>query len=94
MSDTYSFIHSFFSPPQYYFQKQDLAPIAGKMRRCHALYDCEADREDELSFKEGEFILITSEKTEDEDWMEGFIEDNPKRKGLFPASFVQIIPEQ
>lgn len=78
---------------QYYFQKQDLAPMAGKMRRCQALYECEADREDELSFKEGEFILITSEKTEDEDWMEGFIEGNPKRRGLFPASFVQILPE-
>lgn len=68
--------------------------MAGKIRRCRALYDCEADREDELSFTEGEFILITSEKTEDEDWMEGFIEGNTNRKGLFPASFVQILPEQ
>ena len=79
---------------QYYFQRQDLAPMAGKIRRCQALYDCEADRDDELSFKEGEVILILSEKTDDEDWMEGIIEGDINRRGLFPASFVQMLTEQ
>ena len=64
------------------------------MLKCRALYDCEADREDELSFKEGEVILVLSEKTEDEDWMEGFIEGDLSRRGLFPTSFVQMITPQ
>lgn len=62
-------------------------------RRCRALYDCEADREDELSFKEGEIIIILSEITDDEDWMEGFIEGYPERRGVFPSSFVHILKE-
>ncbi|XP_023234097.1 arfGAP with SH3 domain, ANK repeat and PH domain-containing protein-like isoform X2 [Centruroides sculpturatus] len=62
-------------------------------RRCRALYDCEADREDELSFKEGEIIIIISEITDDEDWMEGFIEGFPERRGVFPSSFVHILKE-
>lgn len=55
------------------------------------MYDCEADREDELAFKEGEIILITNDKTDDDDWMEGHIEGETIRKGVFPTSFVQMI---
>ncbi|RWS08892.1 arf-GAP with SH3 domain: ANK repeat and PH domain-containing protein 2-like protein [Dinothrombium tinctorium] len=62
-----------------------------KLRRCRALYDCEADRDDELAFKEGEIIVILNEKTDDEDWMEGMIEGEPHRKGVFPTSFVQML---
>ena len=65
------------------------------LRRCQALYDCEADREDELSFSEGEVIVITRDTTEDEDWMEGFLERDPRRTlGLFPASFVRFFSTQ
>lgn len=67
--------------------------MTGKIRRCQALYDCDADRDDELSFKEGEILLILSDKTDDEDWMEGFVEGDVNRRGLFPASFVQILTE-
>ena len=35
-------------------------------RQCVALYDCEADNDDELSFHEGEVINIISE--DEEDW--------------------------
>ena len=35
-------------------------------RRCRALYDCNADNEDELSFQEGEVIIIDRE--EEDDW--------------------------
>ncbi|XP_022242958.1 arfGAP with SH3 domain, ANK repeat and PH domain-containing protein-like [Limulus polyphemus] len=59
--------------------------------RCKALYDCEADREDELSFSEGEIIVIISETTDDEEWMEGMIEGEPQRRGVFPASFVHML---
>lgn len=48
--------------PQLVFQKKSL----GRMRRCLAKYDCEADNEDELSFLEGEVILIIKE--EEDDW--------------------------
>ncbi|ESO83203.1 hypothetical protein LOTGIDRAFT_179801 [Lottia gigantea] len=59
-------------------------------QRCRALYDCEADNEDELSFKEGEIIVILRE--EEEEWWEGEIEKEPFRRGLFPVSFVKICP--
>ncbi|XP_054717198.1 arfGAP with SH3 domain, ANK repeat and PH domain-containing protein-like [Uloborus diversus] len=64
-----------------------------KQRRCRALYDCDADREDELSFKEGEVIIIISEITDDDDWMEGSIEGQPERRGVFPSSFVHVLKE-
>lgn len=36
------------------------------LRRVRALYDCNADREDELTFRTGE-IIVVSEK-EDSNW--------------------------
>ncbi|XP_054266404.1 arfGAP with SH3 domain, ANK repeat and PH domain-containing protein-like isoform X2 [Macrosteles quadrilineatus] len=59
--------------------------------RCKALYDCSADNEDELSFKEGDIILVTSSSTEDENWMEGALERDPSVKGMFPISFVYML---
>jgi len=64
-----------------------------RAKRCRTLYDCNADREDELAFKEGEMIVILSEKTDEEAWMEGFIEGEPERKGVFPVNFVEMIPD-
>eukprot|EP00094_Tigriopus_californicus_P003255 TCALIF_03130-PB protein Name:"Similar to Asap2 Arf-GAP with SH3 domain, ANK repeat and PH domain-containing protein 2 (Mus musculus)" AED:0.23 eAED:0.23 QI:0/0.83/0.71/1/0.66/0.71/7/921/476 len=61
------------------------------MKRCRALYDCEADNDDELSFEEGNIILILNEETEDENWMEGMLESQPTKRGLFPVSFVHIL---
>nr|KAG5698593.1 hypothetical protein BaRGS_027104 [Batillaria attramentaria] len=37
-------------------------------RRCKALYDCEADNDDELTFREGEIIIIL-EEVEEEWWV-------------------------
>lgn len=59
-------------------------------RRCRALYDCQADNDDELTFKEGEIILVIHE--EEEEWWEGEIEGQPSRRGLFPVSFVTMLP--
>ena len=61
--------------------------------RCRALYDCSADNEDELSFHEGDIIIITNMSTEDENWMEGCLEKDPSSKGMFPISFVHMLPE-
>ncbi|KAL5013645.1 hypothetical protein ScPMuIL_007915, partial [Solemya velum] len=67
------------------------APRPKKKRRYRALYDCEADLEDELTFREGEIILVLHE--EEEDWWEGEIENHPDRKGLFPVRFVEPLPD-
>lgn len=61
--------------------------VAVVTNRVVALYDCDADHEDELSFREGQ-VLVVLEKT-DSDWWHGFPEDDPDQRGLFPASFVQ-----
>lgn len=63
------------------------------LARCRALYDCSADNEDELSFSEGDTIIITNMTTEDENWMEGCLERNPSSKGMFPISFVHMLPD-
>ncbi|XP_058125300.1 arfGAP with SH3 domain, ANK repeat and PH domain-containing protein [Anopheles ziemanni] len=67
--------------------------FAGGLRRCRALYDCNADNDDELEFKEGEILVVLNERTDDENWMEGQIEGDSTRRGMFPVSFVQMIEE-
>ncbi|XP_061641788.1 arf-GAP with SH3 domain, ANK repeat and PH domain-containing protein 1 isoform X4 [Phyllopteryx taeniolatus] len=59
----------------------------GSARRVRALYDCEADHHDELSFSEGQVIVVVGQ--EDPDWWHGYIEEEPEQRGLFPSSFVQ-----
>ncbi|XP_039243366.1 arf-GAP with SH3 domain, ANK repeat and PH domain-containing protein 2-like [Pipra filicauda] len=61
------------------------------LRRVRALYDCDADREDELTFHTGE-VIVVSEK-EDSNWWKGWIEGQPHREGAFPASFVHVLSE-
>ncbi|KAI8119052.1 ANK repeat and PH domain-containing protein 1, Arf-GAP with SH3 domain [Lucilia cuprina] len=58
-------------------------------RRCRALYDCSADNDDELEFKEGEILIVLNERTDDENWMEGVIEGDPTRRGMFPIQSQQ-----
>ena len=45
--------------------------------RCRALDDCEADNDDELSFKEGEIILVLKE--EEEEW---WVSERVSRSGV------------
>lgn len=63
-----------------------------KRRRCRALYDCNADNDDELEFKENEIIVVLNERTDDENWMYGEIEGT-SRRGMFPVSFVQMLSD-
>lgn len=63
------------------------------LRRCRALYDCNADNDDELEFKEGEILIVLNERTDDDNWMEGEIEGDSSRRGMFPVSFVQMLDE-
>ncbi|MCP9265137.1 GTP-ase activating protein for Arf containing protein [Dirofilaria immitis] len=63
------------------------------IRRCRALYDCKADNFDELSFRQGDIIIITKEKItgENDTWMEGYLENNPLCRGVFPTTFVTFL---
>ncbi|XP_075903765.1 arf-GAP with SH3 domain, ANK repeat and PH domain-containing protein 1 isoform X2 [Nelusetta ayraudi] len=62
-----------------------------KARRVKTIYDCQADNDDELTFVEGEVIIVTGE--EDQEWWIGHIEGEPERKGVFPMSFVHILSD-
>ncbi|XP_019943051.1 arf-GAP with SH3 domain, ANK repeat and PH domain-containing protein 1 isoform X4 [Paralichthys olivaceus] len=62
-----------------------------KSRRVKTIYDCQADNDDELTFVEGEVIIVTGE--EDQEWWIGHIEGEPERKGVFPMSFVHILSD-
>ncbi|XP_026638597.1 arf-GAP with SH3 domain, ANK repeat and PH domain-containing protein 1 isoform X6 [Microtus ochrogaster] len=62
-----------------------------KVRRVKTIYDCQADNDDELTFIEGEVIVVTGE--EDQEWWIGHIEGQPERKGVFPVSFVHILSD-
>ncbi|XP_061777710.1 arf-GAP with SH3 domain, ANK repeat and PH domain-containing protein 1 isoform X1 [Nerophis ophidion] len=62
-----------------------------KARRVKTIYDCQADNDDELTFVEGEVIIVTGE--EDQEWWIGHVEGEPDRKGVFPMSFVHILSD-
>ncbi|XP_076123644.1 arf-GAP with SH3 domain, ANK repeat and PH domain-containing protein 1 [Alosa pseudoharengus] len=62
-----------------------------KLRRVKAIYDCVADHHDELTFHEGEVLVVLAE--EDADWWHGYVEGQPNKRGLFPASFVSTLAE-
>ncbi|XP_063006884.1 arf-GAP with SH3 domain, ANK repeat and PH domain-containing protein 2 isoform X3 [Melospiza melodia melodia] len=60
-----------------------------KPKRVKAIYNCVADNPDELTFAEGDIIVVDGE--EDQEWWIGHIDGDPSRKGAFPVSFVHFI---
>uniref|UniRef100_A0A8C6P9S7 ArfGAP with SH3 domain, ankyrin repeat and PH domain 2a n=1 Tax=Nothobranchius furzeri TaxID=105023 RepID=A0A8C6P9S7_NOTFU len=60
-------------------------------KRVKAIYNCIADNPDELTFSEGEVIVVDGE--EDQEWWLGHIEGDPMRKGAFPVTFVHSISD-
>ncbi|XP_011616127.1 arf-GAP with SH3 domain, ANK repeat and PH domain-containing protein 2a isoform X1 [Takifugu rubripes] len=62
-----------------------------KPKRVKAIYNCVADNPDELTFTEGEVIVVDGE--EDQEWWLGHIEGEPMRRGAFPVTFVQFIAD-
>jgi len=64
-------------------------PVNRVPSRVRAIYDCDADDDDELTFVVGEYITITGE--EEEGWLHGHIESQPHRSGLLPQIFVEIL---
>uniref|UniRef100_A0A8C8D8K9 ArfGAP with SH3 domain, ankyrin repeat and PH domain 2b n=1 Tax=Oncorhynchus tshawytscha TaxID=74940 RepID=A0A8C8D8K9_ONCTS len=59
--------------------------------RVKARYSCLADNPDELTFTEGEVIVVDGE--EDQEWWVGHIEGDSTRKGVFPVTFVHLITD-
>ncbi|XP_075874008.1 arf-GAP with SH3 domain, ANK repeat and PH domain-containing protein 2a isoform X2 [Nelusetta ayraudi] len=70
--------------PRKSYQKQ-------RPKRVKAIYNCVADNPDELTFSEGEVIVVDGE--EDQEWWLGHIEGDPMRRGAFPVTFVHFIAE-
>ncbi|XP_053314801.1 arf-GAP with SH3 domain, ANK repeat and PH domain-containing protein 2 isoform X2 [Spea bombifrons] len=70
-------------------RKSQLAKI--KPKRVKAIYNCSADNPDELTFYEGEIIVVDGE--EDQEWWIGHVEGEPARRGAFPVSFVHFFTE-
>uniref|UniRef100_A0A669D699 ArfGAP with SH3 domain, ankyrin repeat and PH domain 2a n=1 Tax=Oreochromis niloticus TaxID=8128 RepID=A0A669D699_ORENI len=70
-----------------------LVPVSQKQRpkRVKAMYNCVADNPDELTFSEGEVIVVDGE--EDQEWWLGHIEGEPMRRGAFPVTFVHFIAD-
>ncbi|XP_077949952.1 arf-GAP with SH3 domain, ANK repeat and PH domain-containing protein 2b isoform X3 [Gasterosteus aculeatus] len=62
-----------------------------KLQRVKAIYSCCADNPDELTFSEGEVIVVEGE--EDSEWWVGHVEAEPSRRGVFPVTFVHFITE-
>lgn len=71
--------------------KPRTAPPKQRPKRVKALYNCRADNPDELTFSEGEVIIVDGE--EDKEWWVGHIDGEPNRKGVFPVSFVHFITD-
>uniref|UniRef100_A0A674D2K3 ArfGAP with SH3 domain, ankyrin repeat and PH domain 2 n=1 Tax=Salmo trutta TaxID=8032 RepID=A0A674D2K3_SALTR len=62
-----------------------------KPKRVKAIYNCSADNLDELTFTEGEVIVVDGE--EDPEWWFGHMEGEPTRRGVFPVKFVHFITD-
>ncbi|XP_044148460.1 arf-GAP with SH3 domain, ANK repeat and PH domain-containing protein 2 isoform X2 [Bufo gargarizans] len=76
-------------PPAPMPRKSQLVKL--KPKRVKAIYNCSADNPDELTFTEGEIIVVDGE--EDHEWWIGHIDGEPSRRGAFPVSFVHFFAE-
>ncbi|KAF4082487.1 hypothetical protein AMELA_G00151930 [Ameiurus melas] len=77
------------APPP--FPKPKMPQTKNKLKRVKAIYKCKADNSDELTFNEGEVIVVDG--AEDKEWWVGHIEGDPTRRGAFPVSFVHFITD-
>jgi len=58
-------------------------------KRARAQYDYDAEEDNELSFKEGDIIIIT--KIDDSGWWEGSL---GSKTGMFPGNYVELIADE
>ncbi|KAJ1890936.1 actin binding protein [Kickxella alabastrina] len=71
-------------------QQQQLQQKSSRGQRARAVYDYEAEAEDELPFKEGEILYNVDQL--DPGWWAAETEDG-SRQGVFPANFVELIED-
>ncbi|OON17161.1 SH3 domain protein, partial [Opisthorchis viverrini] len=57
-----------------------------------AIYDCDAEHADELTFRRGEVIQLVARS--DDEWWEGAIFNQPWRRGLFPITYVRCMSQR
>lgn len=63
--------------------------LGGKELKAEALYDYQAQRDDELSFKVGDIIIVTDQS--DGEWWKGrLLNDKSNTDALFPGNYVQL----
>ena len=53
---------------------------------CKALYDFDSETAQELSFKEGDTIMLSNQL--DDNWFEGIVNG---QTGMFPVAYVQVL---
>ena len=61
-------------------------PTRNQQPSCQALYDFDAENPGELSFKEGDMIMLKGQI--DENWYDGSVGG---RSGYFPVTYVNVI---
>ena len=61
-----------------------------KKQLAEAVHNFEAESDGDLALTVGDIVVLTKAK-EGEAWWKGYIQGNKKAKGLFPASFVQVL---
>eukprot|EP00055_Hartaetosiga_balthica_P002308 m.3542 g.3542 ORF g.3542 m.3542 type:complete len:630 (-) comp2084_c0_seq1:187-2076(-) len=57
----------------------------------HALYDYDTQTDGDLSFREGDTIILTERVGEE--WLRGFVSTHQGHEGIFPSSFVEVLKE-
>jgi hypothetical protein len=60
-------------------------------KRVKALYDYNAQEENELTFKAGDVIIVIVE--DDSGWWQGKLEKNQSKEGLFPGNYCEPLKE-
>ncbi|XP_004915488.1 nebulette isoform X5 [Xenopus tropicalis] len=69
-------------------QPQHAPPLSPSMRTYRAMYDYCAQDEDEVSFREGDYIVNV--QPIDEGWMYGTVQRSGKN-GMLPANYIELV---
>ncbi|OCT75618.1 hypothetical protein XELAEV_18030802mg [Xenopus laevis] len=69
-------------------QSQHAQPLSPSMRTYRAMYDYCAQDEDEVSFREGDYIVNV--QPIDEGWMYGTVQRSGKN-GMLPANYIELV---